>query len=149
MKTEVNISPNQAQRGSLGTREEFCWSATGLGLFSYLNAQKEPKKVYQPVSHGFLSFLLKQISDLEPEKLCSNKNFTEPIANGIRMKLFRMHLMVINIFCCAKYCPEVSHLETGTNILWVNSEVYILKSDRLFYRYNFPIVKICRDIMLP
>lgn len=50
-----------------------------------------------------------------------------------------MHLMVINIFYCAKYCLEVKHLETGTNIFWAGYEDYILKSDDFFSHCNFPI----------
>lgn len=56
--------------------------------------------------------------------------------------------MVINIFCCEKYCLEVNHLETGTNRLWADSKVCIFKSDGLFVHYNFPIVKIDGDTKL-
>lgn len=69
---------------------------------------------------------------MELEKFCLNKNFIELIVYGIRMKLFRMYLMVINIFCCVKYCFEVNYLEIGINIFWVNFKVYILKLDGLF-----------------
>lgn len=60
-----------------------------------------------------------------------------------------MHLMVINILCCAKYGLGVRHLETGTNIPWADYEDCILKSDELFNHYNFPIVKICRRTKYP